>query len=147
MLCDDCLRLIQQADHEFHLAHPPSPVKQEVSTGDLLDSVALKCYLCTRLHTDLGEHKWKSLLSDLPTTNLVAFDKSAHCHVSNNHILVRLGCKLTPFIGRTDAGQPILGKSYSYGYLQVALLPRNVERLELLSSFMRLLPTASLDHL
>lgn len=136
MLCDDCRRLIQQADHEFHLDRSPSAVKQEVSTTDFLSAITSNCYLCTRLRIELGDEKVKSLISELPKTNLVAFDKSAHCHVSNNNILVRLGCKLTPLCGITDAGEDILGKSYSYGYLQVALLPRNIERLECFSSML-----------
>lgn len=130
MLCHDCCRLVQHADHEFHFAKPPIPVKQEVSTEELLTAVASKCYLCTRLYIELGDQKWQHLSSHLPKTNLVSFDKSAHCHVPDNNILVRLGCKLTPLYsaGVSASGRPILGKAYSYGYLQVALLPRNIQR-------------------
>jgi len=128
MLCNDCCRLVQQADHEYHFADPPTPIKQEVLTEEFLAAVTSTCYLCTRLHIELGAQKLQNLNSHLPKTNLVSFDKSAHCHVQHNNILVRMGCKLTPLCGTTETGEPALGKSYSYGYLQVALLPRNIQR-------------------
>lgn len=146
MLCDDCCRLVQKADHEFYSTNSPAPIKQEVSTTELLSAVASKCYLCTRLHIELGDQKWNHLSSHLSKTNLISFDKSAHCHVQDNNILVRLGCKLTPFSGSTDIGEPVLGKSYSYGYLQVALLPRNIERLDGFSCIL-LLFTVFLDNI
>ena len=126
MLCDDCLALIRLADQEFQSTTSESPfvAKTEVTTSSFAASVQGKCYLCTRLLIQLGDAKWQHILSDLPEINLVAFDKSAHCHPPSL-ILVRLGCKLTPVTARGQDGTPVLGKSYSYGYLQVAVLPRH----------------------
>jgi hypothetical protein len=147
MLCDDCCRLVQQADHEFHLSNSPIPIKQEVATTEFLSAVASKCYFCTRLHIMLGDQKWNHLSSHLSKTNAISFDKSAHSHVPHNHILVRLGCKLTPFYGMADQhGRPVIGGSYSYGYLQVALLPRNIERLDRFSCILFILSTVFLNH-
>ena len=125
MLCDDCRELIQLADQEFESATPENPfvAKREVSTAAFAASVHGECYLCTRLLIQLGDAKWQHILSDLPGTNLVAFDKSAHCHPPSL-ILVRLGCKLTPITAHEQDATPVLGKSYSYGYLQIAVLPK-----------------------
>ena len=126
MLCDDCRELIQLADQEFEFAtsETPSVARREVPTSSFAASVQGKCYLCTRLLIQLGDAKWQHILSDLPETNLVAFDKSAHCHPPSL-ILIRLGCKLTPITAREQDAVPALGNSYSYGYLQVAVLPRH----------------------
>ena len=125
MLCDDCRQLIQRADQEFESATSENPfvARSEVSTTSFAASAQSKCYLCTRLLIQLGDAKWQRILSDLPETNLVAFDKSAHCFPPSL-ILVRLGCKLTPIISRGRDSTPLLAKSYSYGYLQIAVLPK-----------------------
>lgn len=121
MLCDDCRELIRQADQYLTSSSSPSVIKREVSFSTFQAAIHGKCYLCTRLYTQLGPAKWQHILSDLPETTLIAFDKSANCHPSI--ILVRLGCKLTPITGQHQGAPTVPGKGYSYGYLQVAVLP------------------------
>lgn len=124
MLCEDCRELIQLADQALSSTGPVSAVKRDVTTSVFKEAIEAKCYLCTRLFIQLGVVKWNRILDVLPKMNVVLFDKSAHCHPPCL-ILVRLGCKLTPISSRDEEGQLVLGKSHSYGYLQVALLPRD----------------------
>ncbi|KAL2421808.1 hypothetical protein ABEF95_007851 [Exophiala dermatitidis] len=122
MLCHDCRALIRQADDVFCSHKSQMTVKTEVNTTEFQAAIGDKCYLCTRLRLQLGDSKWQHVVSSLLKTNLVDFDKAASCHPPSM-ILVRLGCRLTPILNQGQEGKPLLGSSYSYGYIQVALLP------------------------
>lgn len=122
MLCHDCRALIRQADDVLCSCEIQMTVKTEVSTAEFEAAIRDKCYLCMRLRLQLGDFKWQHVVSSLPKTNLVDFDKAASCHPPSM-ILVRLGCRLTPILNQGQEGMPLLGSSYSYGYIQVALLP------------------------
>jgi hypothetical protein len=123
MLCDDCGNLIWDADTAIFSGEAPETLKREVTTNVFQSSIDGKCYLCTRLLVMLGHEKWHHILHDLPAANLVTFDKSA-AHDAPHLIHIRLGCKLTPILRRDEHGCPdVFGNGYSYGYLQIALLP------------------------
>ncbi|EXJ59239.1 hypothetical protein A1O7_06671 [Cladophialophora yegresii CBS 114405] len=127
MLCHDCQCLVQEADRAFH-GDPAPTSPREVCTQAFQKSVYEKCYLCTRLLSQLGDEKWQRILQELPKTNVVVFDKT-FIFERDVYLLIRLGCKLTPILdpSHNDSKPALLGKSYSYGYLQAALLPQDAQ--------------------
>ena len=136
MLCDNCRALIQLADRTLSSGDASGLFRHEVPIQDFQESVERKCYLCTRLLVQLGDKKWQRVIHELPKSNIVVFDKSAQCDGSDL-IHVRLGCKLTPIAERDESGSTtVLGKSHSFGYLQVSLLARE-SRSASFSSFRR----------